>query len=118
MTNRMYIFTRKDLKPGYQAVQACHSVVLMEPDYPGWDGYMILLSVRNRDMLEFYFEQLKKLDYSPKAFYEPDMHFQMTSFSVMVHESDWFRLKSLDSALKQSTTLRGWLKSKFTSRYN
>lgn len=115
--NRLYVFTRQDLPPGYQAVQSCHAVAQMgKRDLRGWDGHIILLSVRDLDALESKHETL--FANRPKAFYEPDLDHEMTAFAVMLNEFMQAAFKNEDLALKMQTSLKGWLKGKLRRRYS
>lgn len=118
MTDRLYIFTRRDLKPGYQIAQSCHAAALIGDHLVrGWDGYVICLTAKDDKELVTIFDWLSLLGHKPQEFREPDMNFQMTSFSVMVPDYDWHRLKHLPLALKKNTKFRGWLKGKLRSVY-
>jgi hypothetical protein len=118
MTERLYIFTRQDLRPGYQAVQSCHSVVFMNATNLNWDGTMILLAARDEEELTDLLVRMDLLGRNPEPFYEPDVNFQLTSFSVMLPEYDWVKFSHLPLALSDNTTFRGWLRGKFRNRFH
>ena len=103
--NRMYIVTREDLEPGYQAVQSCHAVSML-PNPVNWDGHMILLSTRNEETLTRLFLQASsQLDYC-KPFHEPDVGYQMTAFAAMVPEEKQPLFRDLPLALRKKKWFR------------
>lgn len=85
----MYVITRDDLSPAYQAVQASHAVadfIFQHKDLANvWhniSNYIILLSVTNEADLCAVPKALRGLNISFTTFTEPDLGNELTAVAV------------------------------------
>lgn len=85
----MYIITRADLAPGYQAVQSAHATVQFGFEhtqiYKVWyenSNYLGLLSVANEEALRDLIDQAKNHDIKVSVFREPDIDDQITAIAL------------------------------------
>ena len=100
--------TRRDLSPGYQAVQSAHSIAdfaIQHPqEFKDWhenSNYLCQLSVENE-------EELAKLAFKAEAkgikitrFYEPDLNDQLTSICLEASDSTRRVTSNLPLMLKE-----------------
>ncbi len=87
--DKLYLVTRKDIAPGYQAVQACHAMRQFTEDHPEIDqqwfkvsNYLCLLSVKNEEELYSLVCKAKSLDIKVSVFREPDIENQITAIAL------------------------------------
>lgn len=87
--NKLYLITRRDLSPGYQAVQSVHAAqefALRFPDaYRHWhrtSNTLALLSVSNTKQLHTLAQQLLAVGIKVAVFVEPDINFGVTAIAV------------------------------------
>lgn len=85
----MYVITRSDLEPGYQAVQSMHALRQFTAEHPEVDrewfessNYLGLLSVANEDELVKLIEQAADLGIKYSIFREPDIGDQITAIAL------------------------------------
>lgn len=82
--------TRKNLiTPGYQAVQAAHSIPLFSLEHPEiffeWyhvSNYLVVLSVDNEESLKNLIAKAKERGIKCSVFAEPDIDNQITSIAL------------------------------------
>lgn len=106
--DKLYCVTRRDLKPGYQAVQSCHAYVEFALTFPRvtkkWNAvsnYMGLLSVENEAALfDLYAEAIGK-GIKAVPFYEPDVGYQMTALCLEPSDGTVDLTSSLPLALQE-----------------
>ena len=86
---KLIVITRRDLSPGYQAVQSCHAAIEFQYEYPEiareWNTnskYLIFLSVENEEKLQKLLTkiQIRSIKYS--TFFEPDIGNQLTAICI------------------------------------
>ena len=87
--DKLYVITRADLEPGYQAVQSIHAAIQFKFEHPeislNWfekSNYLGLLSVANEEELIKLTQQAKELDISYSIFREPDIDNQITAIAL------------------------------------
>ena len=87
--DKLYIITRKDLSPGYQAVQAVHSAIQFAFENPdktkNWyynSNYIGLLSVDKESDLISIVEKAKEQDIAFSIFREPDLDNEITAVAL------------------------------------
>ena len=78
--NKLIVITRKDLLPGYQALQSSHAAIQFQYDHPNiaseWNKkskYLIFLSVENYNEFIKLIKKLINNDIRMSLFYEPDI---------------------------------------------
>jgi len=105
--DKLYLVTRSDLAPGYQAVQSCHAMRQFTADHPDVDrewhavsNYLALLSVADEVELMRLIAAAKDLGIRWSAFREPDVGGQITAIALEPHEKTSQLCRSLPLALK------------------
>lgn len=92
MGDKLYLVTRRDIAPGYQAVQSCHAMRQFTADHPDRDGewfkssnYLALVSVADEVELMRLIAAAKDHDLCWSAFREPDIGGQITAIAIEPH---------------------------------
>lgn len=87
------VITRRDLKAGYQAVQAAHALINFQYEHPdiAYDWYvnfqyLVSLSVKDEDELNLFIEKFKEANLKFTVFREPDIGNQITAIAVQPSE--------------------------------
>ena len=87
--DKLYVITRRDLEPGYQAVQSIHAAIQFKFEYPelskDWyeqSNYLGLLSVTNEQELLQLIEQAATHSIHCSIFREPDIDNQITAIAL------------------------------------
>lgn len=87
--DKLYVITRSDLEPGYQAVQSMHALRQFTAEHPDVDrawfeqsNYLGLLSVSNEIELEKLIELASQQDIKFSIFREPDIEDQITAIAL------------------------------------
>lgn len=79
---KLYVLIREDLKSmAYKSVQAGHGVaqyMLEHPDDDWKNSYLIYVTVKDEEQLEFWDFKLKDKGIKTSCFYEPDLNNEMT----------------------------------------
>lgn len=108
MGDKLYLVTRRDLAPGYQAVQSCHAMRQFTADHPDRDGewftnsnYLALLSVEDEVELMRLVTASKDAGLRWSAFREPDVGGQITAIAIEPHQKTVELCKGLSLALKE-----------------
>jgi len=108
MGDKLYLVTRRDIPPGYQAVQSCHAMRQFTADHPDRDGewfnnsnYLALLSVADEIELMRLLAEAKDLGLRWSAFREPDIGGQITAIAIEPHNKTAKLCKDLPLALKE-----------------
>lgn len=85
----MYVITRSDLDPGYQAVQSMHALRQFTAEHPEVDrqwfeqsNYLGLLSVANEIELQDLISMAVQQDIKFSIFREPDIEDQITAIAL------------------------------------
>ncbi len=106
-TDKLYLVTRKDISPGYQAVQSCHALRQFTEEHPEIDkqwfqasNYLCLLSVKNEEELYSLVCRAKDLDVKVSVFREPDIDNQITAIALEPGDRTKELCKNLKLALR------------------
>lgn len=104
--DKLYLVTRRDLSPGYQAVQSCHVMRQFTADHPNIDSewftksnYIALLSVRDEVELMRLLVAATDQGLMWSAFREPDTGGTITAIAIEPHAKTSELCKSLPLAL-------------------
>ncbi len=105
------MITRRDLKPGVQAVQAAHSIPSFAIEHPEvfseWyhkSNYLIVLSTDNEDSLKQLISKAQDIGLKHSVFTEPDIDNQITSIALEPHEETYKLVSNIPLALKEYNT--------------
>lgn len=86
--DKLYIVTRQDLQPGYQAVQSIHAAQQFAIEHPSlnkkWQevsNYLGLLSVKNESRLRDLAQMAVHKGLSVSVFWEPDVD-EITAIAI------------------------------------
>jgi peptidyl-tRNA hydrolase len=86
---KLYLVTRKDLKPGQQAAQLAHALADFArhnpeafKDWYDMSMYIVCLAVENEQVLLELRDSLKQKEIEIFSFHEPDLCNQLTAISV------------------------------------
>lgn len=87
--DKLYVITRQDLAPGYQAVQSMHALRQFTAEHPDIDrlwfdnsNYLGLLSVENELDLYNLMERAQQQGIKFSIFREPDIGNQITAIAL------------------------------------
>lgn len=87
--DKLYLVTRSDLSPGYQAVQSCHAIRQFVNDFPDLDkewfttsNYLALLRVENEEALHRLVRKANERGFRCAEFYEPDVGNVLTAIAL------------------------------------
>jgi len=117
--------TRKDIHPGYQAVQSAHAIPVFSIEHPEifseWyhkSNYLVVLSTDNEDSLKNLIikAQSRGLQYS--VFTEPDIDNQITSIAIEPCDETDRLVSSLPLALREYNNHFNSLKEKEVTHGN
>lgn len=107
MGDKLFLVTRRDLAPGYQAVQSCHAMRQFTADHPDLDvewfsrsNYLALLSVADETELMRLLVSAADLGLKASAFHEPDVGGAITAIAIQPHPKAAELCKGLPLALK------------------
>lgn len=110
MGDKLYLVTRRDIAPGYQAVQSCHAMRQFTQDHPDRDAewfknsnYLALLSVADEAELMRLIVAAKDHGLRWSAFREPDVGGQITAIAIEPSKVTVELCKNLPLALKEIT---------------
>jgi hypothetical protein len=108
MGDKLFLVTRRDIAPGYQAVQSCHAMRQFTADHPERDGewftssnYLALLSVADEVELMRLISLAKDHGLRWSAFREPDVGGQITAIAIEPHPKTAELCKDLPLALRE-----------------
>lgn len=108
MGDKLYLVTRRDIAPGYQAVQACHAMRQFTAEHFDRDeewfknsNYLALLSVADEVELMRLITAAKDNGLKWSAFREPDIGGQITAIAIEPHPKTIELCKTLPLALKE-----------------
>lgn len=104
--DKLYLITRRDISPGYQAVQSAHALRQFAHEHPEIDrewfeqsNYLALLSVADERALEELLEKADKAKLKWSAFREPDVGDKITAIAIEPHPRTQVICKNLQLAL-------------------
>lgn len=87
--DKLYLITRNDLSPGYQAVQSCHAIRQFVEEHPDIDSawfkesnYIALLQVENEEQLESLLLKASTRGIKCTYFREPDLSNELTAIAL------------------------------------
>lgn len=93
INQKLIVITRRDLSPGYQAVQSAHAAVDFQHQHPqlakDWNtnsNYLIILSAKNEEQLKKYIWKFQKSELCHTVFREPDIGNEITAICVQPSE--------------------------------
>ena len=105
--DKLYVITRQDLEPGYQAVQSMHALRQFTAEHPEIDkmwfeqsNYLGLLSVADEQELNMLIEQATAHDINFSIFREPDVENQITAIALAPGQKSKKLCSKLPLALK------------------
>lgn len=108
INQKLIIITRRDLHPGYQAVQSSHCGIDFQHQHPKiakqWNdnsNYLVILSVENEEQLLLFLEKFKKHNLKTTIFKEPDIGNEVTAIAVQPSEKSKKLTSNLPLALKE-----------------
>lgn len=108
MGDKLYLVTRRDIAPGYQAVQSCHAMRQFTADHPDRDAewytnsnYLALLSVADEVELMRLIAAAKDAGLKWSAFREPDVGGQITAIAIEPHPKTAELCRTLPLAFKE-----------------
>lgn len=106
--DKLYAVSRRDLPPGYQAVQSAHVYVRFAVEHPeitqDWitnSEYMCMLSVADEVELKALFDEARRLGIPCSGFLEPDIDYAMTAICLAPGCLTKQLCANLDLALKE-----------------
>lgn len=106
--SKLITITRRDIHPGYQAVQAAHSAIDFQHNHPEiakqWNSisnYLVFLSVGSELDLYEYLDKFERKGLKFTAFFEPDIDDQLTAITVEPTEKARKLCSKLPLALKE-----------------
>lgn len=107
MGDKLFLVTRRDIAPGYQAVQSCHAIRQFSAEHPEVDSewfnksnYLALLSVADEKELMRLIVAADDCGLKWSAFREPDVGGAITAIAIEPHPKTQELCKSLPLALK------------------
>lgn len=110
MGEKLYLVTRRDIAPGYQAVQSCHAMRQFTAEHPDRDAewfvnsnYLALLSVADEVELMRLITSAQDAGLRWSAFREPDVGGAITAIAIEPHKKTAELCKALPLALKELT---------------
>lgn len=105
--DKLFLVTRRDIEPGYQAVQSCHAMRQFTADHPDIDSewfrhsnYLALLSVADETELMRLCVLAADAGLRWSAFREPDVGGAITAIAIQPHPTAVELCRSLPLALK------------------
>ena len=106
--DKLFLVTRRDISPGYQAVQSCHAIRQFTAEHPEIDvewfqksNYLALLSVENEIELMKLITKAHDGGLRWSAFREPDVGGAITAIAIEPHSKAIELCKHLPLALKE-----------------
>lgn len=108
--DKLFVVTRRDMSPGYQAVQSCHAIRQFTAEHPERDSewysmsnYIALLSVADEVELMRLVVSAKDHGLRWSTFREPDVDGQITAIALEPHPKTVELCRGLPLALKELT---------------
>ena len=106
--DKLYVITRRDLSPGYQAVQSMHALRQFTAEHPDVDkqwyevsNYLGLLSVASEQELNSLIDKARDFDIPLSIFREPDIDNQITAIAIAPGSRSKKLVSNLQLALKE-----------------
>jgi peptidyl-tRNA hydrolase len=105
--DKLYIVTRRDLSPGYQAVQSIHAAQQFALQFPTlnseWQersNFLGLLSVKDEVELRQLARKAEQQSLAVAVFCEPDIDWEITAIAIEAGSKSRRLCKTLPLALK------------------
>lgn len=105
---KLVIVTRKDISPGYQAVQSAHAIPQFAYEHSQvfyeWyknSNYLVLLSVKDEDSLKRLIHSASQKGIKHSVFTEPDLNNQITSIALEPSSDTYKLVSNIPLALKE-----------------
>ena len=105
---KLIVITRRDLSPGYQAIQSAHAAIEFQHEHPEiakeWNTnskYLIFLSVENEEELQSLLQKIQIKDLKYSVFLEPDIGNQLTAIALEPTDKSYRLTSNLPLALKE-----------------
>lgn len=106
--DKLFLVTRRDISPGYQAVQSCHAMrqftadhALTDAEWHASSNYLALLSVDNEVELMRLITRAHDAGLKWSAFREPDVGGAITAIAIEPSPMTIELCKGLQLALKE-----------------
>lgn len=106
--DKLYIVTRRDIAPGYQAVQSIHAAQQfaiehsqINKEWQEKSNYLGLLSVHDEKELRHLASRAVQKGISVSVFYEPDVDWEMTAIAIAPGPKARLLCKNLPLALRE-----------------
>jgi len=106
--DKLYVITRRDIAPGYQAVQSIHAAQQFAVEHPTlnakWreeSNYLGLLSVKDEAALKKLAGRASKAGIAVSVFCEPDVNWAITAIVLEACLTSKRLCKTLPLALKE-----------------
>lgn len=106
--SKLFVVTRRDISPGYQAVQAAHASIEFQHEHPQiakeWNTnskYLVFLTVENEEALQRLLEKIQIRDIKYSVFFEPDIGNQLTAVCLEPGQVSEKIVSNLPLALKE-----------------
>ena len=110
--DKLTIITRRDLSPGYQAVQSGHAAIQFQYEHPiiskNWyenSNYLIFLTTSDESELIRYLEKAKAKGIHTSVFQEPDIDNEITAIALEPSDTTRRLVSNLPLALKENVGL-------------
>lgn len=110
--DKLYLITRRDLSPGYQAAQSCHALHEFARCYPNhfheWESrsqYLAVLSVANEIELMRLLVKASDEKLMATAWYEPDQNGHITAIAIESDRKTAILCRKLPLALSEYTAI-------------
>ena len=109
---KLYVVTRRDLSPGYQAVQGIHAAQQFALEFPTlaeeWreqSNYLGFLSVKHEGALKLLAWKAMRKGLAVAVFCEPDRHWEVTAIAIQAGSVSKKLCEKLPLALSEYTPL-------------
>lgn len=106
--SKLTVVTRRDISPGYQAVQSIHAGIQFQHEFPKiakqWhneSNYLAMLSTEDESSLIYIIEKCHERGLSVSVFREPDIGNQITAIAIEPSSRTKKICGSLPLALKE-----------------
>ena len=106
--SKLISITRRDLSPGYQAIQSAHAAIDFQHQHPEiakqWNSisnYLVFLSVASEEDLYRYLDKFEKKGLKFTPFFEPDINNELTAVAVEPTEKARRLCSNLPLTLKE-----------------
>lgn len=105
---RLYVITRRDLSPGYQATQATHAALTFAIEHPAltrrWhddSNYLVVLAAADESELITYLDRAASRGLKTTVFREPDLNDEVTAIVIEPGEEARRLCANLPLALRE-----------------